>query len=61
MAKENIYSKKEKGDNLEENNWIKKIFGLREGKVNRGEKRIFLQKGFISSRKANDVRLGLLP
>ena len=59
--KGNIYSKKEKGDDNEENIWIRKIFCLREGKVKRGEKRKSHQIGFIWSKKAKNVIVGLQP
>ena len=59
--KGNIYSKKGKGDDNEENIWIRKIFCLREGKVKRGEKRKFHQIGFICSKKAKNVIVGLQP
>ena len=53
LVKGNIYSKKEKGNDNEENIWIRKIFCLREGKV-----KII---GFIRSKKAKNVIVGLQP
>ena len=37
-----------------------KMFGLREGKVNRGEKK-FTKKDIFRPKKANDINVGLLP
>ena len=56
-----LLDKKGKGDDNEENIWIRKIFCLREGKEKRGEKRKFHQIGFIWSKKAKNVIVGLQP
>ena len=37
-----------------------KMFGLREGKVNRGEKK-FTKKDIFRPKKANDINVVLLP